>query len=84
MFLGTEYGQSFLKRRDLVIDSVTGRLMFMRITAHSAGESQDSRAEKIPIRDGWDEYVKSISENPKTPVGLRTVYQDSGIFWAWM
>ena len=58
--------------------------MFMRITAHSAGESQDSRAEKSPIRDGWDAYVKKISEDQETPDGLRTLYQDSGIFWAWM
>ena len=56
----------------------------MRITAQSIGESRDSRVQKIPIRDAWDEYVKVFAEDPKTPEGLRILYQEADVFWAWM
>ena len=60
LFLDSEEGQTYLKARDLVVDFDSGRIKFMRISAESAGESQSTRAEKIPIRDGWDEYVRKI------------------------
>lgn len=48
------------------------------------GESNDSYTEKLPIRDAWVNFVKEISENSETPEGLRILYQDAGVFWAWM
>ena len=74
LFLGTEEGQTYIGNRDLVVDFDTGRIKFMRISAESAGESQSTRAEKIPIRDGWDDYVRKIQEDSATPEGLRVVY----------
>lgn len=56
----------------------------MRIRAQSVGDSNDSRAEKLPIRDAWDSFVQEIAEDPNTPEGLRILYQDAGVFWAWM
>ena len=73
-----------MKAQDLGIDSKTFQLKYMRVSAQSQGVSTSARKEKVPIRDGWDKYVKDFSENPATPEGLRSVYQEAGVFWAWM
>lgn len=83
-FLQSEKGQEYLKAQDLGIDSKTFRLKYMRVSAQSEGISTSARKEKIPIREGWDKYVKDFSENPATPEGLRIVYQEANVFWAWM
>lgn len=44
----------------------------MRITLTSIGKSRASRSQKLPIRDGWDKYVKDFSAT--APEGLKNVY----------
>ena len=55
----------------------------MRISSQSIGLSTASRAEKLPLRDKWDKYVKDFSDND-APEGLQIVYQEADVFWAWM
>ena len=47
------------------------------------GKSRDSRKQKIPIREGWDKVVEDFSDK-KAPEGLKILYQDADVFWAWM
>ena len=82
-FLNSEKGEEYLSAQDLGIDLSTGRLKFMRIAAQSVGVSTASRAEKLPLREGWDKYVQDFAEKD-APEGLKIVYQEADVFWAWM
>ena len=55
----------------------------MKISAQTVGQSRDSRSQKIPIREGWDDLVDDFSKN-KAPEGLENLYQEADVFWAWM
>ena len=59
-FLASEKGEEYLKAQDLGLDLNTGKLKFMRIAAQSIGVSTASRAEKLPLREGWDKYVEDF------------------------
>ena len=45
----------------------------MKISAQTVGQSRDSRSQKIPIREGWDDLVEEFSKN-KAPDGLENLY----------
>lgn len=56
-FLASEKGIDYLNTQTFGIDRNTGKLKFMSISAQSVGVSTASRAEKLPLREGWDKYV---------------------------
>ena len=85
LFLQSERGQENLKTQRIGFRNLgepDAKLIFMSVQAQSVGESRGSRAEKLPIRDRWDEYVIKFTEN--APEGLGIAYQEADVFWAWM
>ena len=81
-FMSTELGQSYLKSLSLFYDQAKGRIKYMKVSVQSVGQSRDSRQQKIPIRDGWDQFVDEFNE--RAPEGLRNLYQEADLYWAWM
>ena len=56
----TEVGQDYVKSQALGFDLNTGKLKFMKISARSIGDADISRHDKLPIREGWDNYVEEF------------------------
>ena len=77
-----EKGIDHVKSQRLGFDKKTGRLRFMQITGLSTVKVADPPTQKIPVRDSWQQLAIDFSLT--APAGLTNVYQEAGIFWAWM
>ena len=77
-----EKGIDHVKNQRLGFDKKTGRLRYMQITGLSTVKASDPPTQKIPVKDSWDQLAIDFSET--APPGLANVYQEAGVFWAWM
>ena len=59
-----------------------GKLIFFTIVIKSTVEANQPANEKTPVRDAFDALVAELKE--ELPVGLKLMYQEADIFWAWM
>ena len=72
-YLTSEKGIKMVETRMIGLDQLTGKLKYMRISAQSQGNVLDSREEKLPIRDLWDQFVEDFEQN-KAPDGLKSLF----------